>query len=98
PAILNKALVESTAKHPAPGQLEVRFTRLKIVWELLRDRLRKQLMTADEIRKNLAAAGAATTPQEIGITPERLIASEAAAWTIRRRYTLLDLLFELTSG
>lgn len=98
PAILNKALVESTAKHPTPEQLHVRLTRLKIVWDLLRDRLRKQLMTADEIRQALAAAGAPTTPEEIGLTQERLIASEAAARSIRRRYTLLDLLFELTSG
>jgi glycerol-1-phosphate dehydrogenase [NAD(P)+] len=98
PAILNKALVESTAKHPTAEQLEVRLTRLKVVWEPLRDRLRKQLMSAGEMRQKLASVGAPTTPEEIGISQEQLIASEAAARSIRRRYTLLDLLFELTSG
>jgi glycerol-1-phosphate dehydrogenase [NAD(P)+] len=39
----------------------------------------------------LKAVGAATAPEEIGISPARLRASYWRAFSIRRRFTVLDL-------
>jgi glycerol-1-phosphate dehydrogenase [NAD(P)+] len=98
PAIREKALVESEAKYVTPEQLWARLNRLRQLWPSLRERLRQQLLTPDEIGQQLATVGAATTSEQIGIDAQRLAESHAAARSIRRRYTVLDLLFEVGVG
>ncbi|MCC2670935.1 MAG: Glycerol-phosphate dehydrogenase, partial [Armatimonadetes bacterium] len=57
----------------------------------LRQRLREQLFPASLLVDRLAAVGAPTSPEQIGMTPARLRASYRKAYHLRRRFTVLDL-------
>lgn len=94
-AIVAKALEESRAKYPTDSELLARLTRLRDRWPGLRDRLRRHLMSPDELRDLLAGAGCPTTPEEIGLDRDQLRGSYAAATHIRRRYTVFDLAQDL---
>jgi glycerol-1-phosphate dehydrogenase [NAD(P)+] len=92
--VADRAVVESLTKHPAPDELRARLTLLRDRWPSLRRRLRAQLLPPAQLRRRLRALGAASTPGEIGLTPERLRGDLLGARTIRRRYTVLDLASE----
>jgi glycerol-1-phosphate dehydrogenase [NAD(P)+] len=53
--------------------------------------LKAHLPAVEALRGMLAAVGAPTRPEEIGIPRERLRASYRQAYLIRRRFTVLDL-------
>jgi glycerol-1-phosphate dehydrogenase [NAD(P)+] len=63
-------------------------------WPAIRAKLEAQLMTADQLRGLLADAGCPTDQAAIGITMAQLRESYRLARTIRRRYTVLDLVNE----
>jgi glycerol-1-phosphate dehydrogenase [NAD(P)+] len=89
--LAEKARLEMAAKAVTPGVLGERLTKLKSVWPALRERLRAHLPAVEELRGMLAAVGAPTRPEEIGISRERLRQSYRQAYLIRRRFTVLDL-------
>jgi glycerol-1-phosphate dehydrogenase [NAD(P)+] len=70
--------------------LRPQLEKLKRGWPELQRRLAKQLIPQDEFRDMLREAGAAYTPEQIGITAERLRRSYRQAYHIRRRFTVLD--------
>lgn len=94
PELRRQARVESRAKHLTPPQLKQRLRDLRERWPALRERLRAQLLSADEVRRRLEAAGCPTTPEALGLTRAELRASYPAARQIRRRYTVLDMAAE----
>ena len=63
-------------------------------WENLRTRLRRQLIGFEELRKMFRVAGCPTSPEEIALTTEQYLHGYRAAQLIRKRYTVLDLLYE----
>ncbi len=93
--IVDRAVVESLAKHPTADQLRARLRLLRVSWPALRERIREQLLPAEEVRQMLGTLGAAATPAEIGVSSARLHADLLTARLIRRRYTVLDLAAEL---
>jgi glycerol-1-phosphate dehydrogenase [NAD(P)+] len=86
-----KACTESGAKLVSREVLRPQLEKLKRCWPELQSRLAKQLIPQAEFRDMLREAGAAYTPEQIGITPERLRRSYRQAYHIRRRFTVLDL-------
>ena len=89
-----RALDETAAKHVEGDRLRARLDLLVQVWQDLRARLQRQLMTARAMRAALHAAGAPADEAEIGVTRAALRTSVMAARFLRSRYTLLDLLDE----
>ncbi len=85
------AMRESMIKFVDRDALRTQLLRLREVWPALSKRLREHLPPAAELERMLKAAGAPTTPEEIGITRERLRLSFYLAFHIRRRFTVLDL-------
>jgi glycerol-1-phosphate dehydrogenase [NAD(P)+] len=85
------AMRELQAKYIDASELRRQLKTLRKIWPALRDRLRAQLIPFTAIRSMLKAVGAATAPEEIGISPARLRASYWRAFSIRRRFTVLDL-------
>jgi glycerol-1-phosphate dehydrogenase [NAD(P)+] len=85
------AVEETLLKHATVADLRVQLERLKGHWPEIRARLQAQLLPAAEIERRLALVGAPTEPGQIGITRERLRATFARAYHIRRRFTVLDL-------
>ncbi|HSH77978.1 MAG TPA: iron-containing alcohol dehydrogenase [Herpetosiphonaceae bacterium] len=94
PQLAENAVEESLAKYIDAGQLCQRLTLLRERWPAIRERVQAQLMTADEVRTLLQAAGCPTHPDEIGVSMEGLKESYTLARTIRSRYTVLDLVNE----
>lgn len=91
PPVVENAVKESLAKYTDADQLRQRLALLKERWPELRERLSAQLMTADELRAMLQAAGCPTSPSEIGLSLPEFKATYSRAQMIRRRYTVLDL-------
>ena len=92
---LRSGAVEQTlAKYISAGELAQRLELLRDVWTGLREKVRVQLMPAEQIRETLRAAGCPTGPVEIGLRWEDFEATYSKARTIRKRYTVLDLAFE----
>ena len=92
---LERGAVEQTlAKHISAGELAQRLDLLRDVWPGLREKVRVQLMPAEQIRERLQAASCPTSPIEIGLRWEDFEATYSRARTIRKRHTVLDLAFE----
>ncbi|GAB5377223.1 MAG: hypothetical protein AcusKO_36850 [Acuticoccus sp.] len=94
PALAERALQETAAKHAAPDVHRARLATIAAVWPSLKARLETHLMRAPMMRGLLERAGAPVEPQDIGITQARLVATVRAGRFIRSRYTVLDLLEE----
>jgi glycerol-1-phosphate dehydrogenase [NAD(P)+] len=95
PKLADNAVEESLAKYIPPDQLRQRLIRIQQRWPVIRERLKRQLMTAEHIRELLRAAGCPTEPAEIGVSLAQLRKSYTLARTIRSRYTVLDLVNEV---
>jgi glycerol-1-phosphate dehydrogenase [NAD(P)+] len=92
---LERGAVEQTlAKYISAGELAQRLELLRDVWPGLREKVRVQLMPAEQISEMLQAAGCPTGPVEIGLLWLDFEATYLRARTIRKRYTVLDLAFE----
>lgn len=94
PRLAGAAVAETLAKHPTADERAARLDRLRGAWPQLRDRLDEQLLPAGDLRAMLDAAGCPTTPEAIGLNRDELRATYTRARTIRRRYTVLDLMHE----
>lgn len=85
------AVREIRAKYSQQDQLRQQLEKLRIVWPDLRERLQAQLIPFADLEAMLTTAGAATKPEQIGISRQRLRDSYRQAFFIRRRFTVLDL-------
>lgn len=92
PELAEPAVEECRAKYLGRAELSSRLTRLRDRWPELRERLGEQLLGAGELARRLREAGAPSTPDEIGLSAHQLRDTYARAQTIRRRFTVLDLL------
>jgi len=88
--IRTKSLEEQKAKYVERDELRQQLTALKDKWPELKPRLQQQLPSRAEMADSLAKVGAPSTPEEIGISQERLRKSYRQALHIRRRFTILD--------
>lgn len=91
PLVADQVVAQQLGKHVSAEELVARLKRLRSSWPELQDRLREQLFTAEETRRLLIDVGAPATPEEIGISRDRLYESHRIAQQIRNRYTVLDL-------
>jgi glycerol-1-phosphate dehydrogenase [NAD(P)+] len=94
PGLDRAAIVESRTKYITADQLAQRLVLLTERWLTLRKRVQEQLMTADQLREMLHAAGCPTHPSDIGLDLEDFKDTYHRARMIRRRYTVLDLATE----
>jgi len=95
PELADKARLESGVKHIDRDALRTQLEGIKRAWPQMRDRLQQQLIPRQEVRGMLAAAGCPATPEQIGISQDRLRESFLKAYHIRRRFTIFDLLRRL---
>ncbi len=91
PGLDEAAETETLAKYVTAEDLMPRLELLRRLWPELRDRLHAQLLPAAELRRMLRAAGAPTSPGEIGLGAEEFRQTYTRAQMIRRRFTVLDL-------
>lgn len=89
-----QAIVQCKVKYLNADQLFQRIQLLKSIWPELKTKLEVQLLGTKKLKEMLSIAGAPTTPEEIGISRDRLKLSYLQAQLIRQRYTILDLALE----
>ena len=94
-AVRQNASREMDAKRAASSRLPARLQRLGTRWPALRARLSATLVPAAELQRRLAACGAPSHPEEVGLTLRSLARDYRRVRLIRRRYTLLDCLDDL---
>ena len=76
------------------AELKARRKLIWSVWEELRIKMRKQLIPFEELKRMLKKAACQTLPSEIGLSEEQFRHGITAAQLIRKRYTILDLLYD----
>jgi glycerol-1-phosphate dehydrogenase [NAD(P)+] len=94
-ALLESARAETSAKRARAAQQPARKRMLAEGWVALRERLRARLMPPATLQERLAACGAPSRPEALGVSRRKLAADYRRARLIRRRYTLLDCLDDL---
>lgn len=83
-------VTETEAKYIDAEGLRKQLATLKANWPAIKERLQHQLIPLAEARHRLEAVGAPVSPEQIGISRERLRDSVIRAQHIRRRFTILD--------
>ena len=91
PGLDEAAVEQSRAKYVDADGLAERLTLVRETWPALRERIAQQLLSADQLRAQLRAAGAPTSPAELGLSRDDLRTTYVRAPMIRSRYTALDL-------
>jgi glycerol-1-phosphate dehydrogenase [NAD(P)+] len=86
-------MAEFAAKWLPTERAETVRRKMAADWDAWRERLRNQLPSVAEHRRRLETIGAATSPQQIGISMGELKAAILHAREIRRRWTILDTAF-----
>ncbi|MCX6904588.1 MAG: sn-glycerol-1-phosphate dehydrogenase, partial [Verrucomicrobia bacterium] len=66
------AMREISAKHISAAQLRQQLEQLRAVWPQLKESLRRQLIPLGTLKQMLRDAGAATEPEQIGLSREQL--------------------------
>lgn len=89
--ILEGAWRETGEKAINPDELRKQLEKLCAVWPELREKLRVQLIPFFPLRRMLRLSGGPDEPEDIGISRARLRRSYWQAFSIRRRFTVLDL-------
>ena len=87
---LETALTEIRAKYISKEDLAKQLETLKEKWTVIRNRLSRQLLSPDEVKRRLQLVGAPVDPEDIGISQARLRDSFLKAQHLRRRFTILD--------
>ena len=85
------AVRETLHKYVDARALREQLNRLRDDWTNIREKLRRQLLPCEEVKRRLEEIGAPVEPEQIGITRQRLRSSFKRAYHIRRRFTVLDL-------
>lgn len=95
PAIQEAALGQSRGKYVQPDDIRARIELIKEHWPRIIERVKPQLITADEAAGMLKAVGGPYHPAMIDIDMDKLHRTYYQAQTIRSRYTMMDALQEL---
>ncbi|WP_336249857.1 sn-glycerol-1-phosphate dehydrogenase [Stomatohabitans albus] len=92
PAIQDAAVSQTMDKFVDGEALRERLERIVARWPQIVERCQAQLISPEEVMAALHAVGAPSHPAMIGIDLARLKQTYFQAYSIRSRYTILDLL------
>lgn len=81
-------------KYVKPEETLRRIDAFADNWDDLRERLKRQNLPALTVQQMIRQSGAPATPEEIGISRERLLLSFEQAVLVRNRYTVMDFVRE----
>lgn len=78
----------------SPEEMKERRKRMKEVWEQLQKDMKEQLFSVEKFEHLLQKALVPVLPEEIGLSREQYLHGVETAQLIRKRYTILDFLYE----
>lgn len=94
PQLVDETVSQTLAKWIPAEELRVRLVALVAQWDDIARHLREQLLPAAQLQERLRAVGAPAHPSDIELDWDRFRATYTRAQTIRKRYTVLDVVFE----
>jgi glycerol-1-phosphate dehydrogenase [NAD(P)+] len=94
-ALQRRAIAETRGKYVLKDTLRTQLRRVQENWCELQTKVRGQLFAFAELRSMLRCAGCPYDPAQIGISRARLRQSYQQCCFLRRRFTILDLVFRL---
>ena len=94
-ALQRRAIDETGGKYVTKDVLRTQLQHVQQNWTELQTKVRGQLFPFAELREMLRRAGCPYDPAQIGISRERLRLSYQQCCFLRRRFTILDLVFRL---
>lgn len=94
PGLNEAAVAESMIKYLDADALRARLELIRERWSDVKPKVEEQLLSADELRDLLKAAGCPVHPSEIGVDMAAFRATFSRAQMIRRRWVSLDLCYE----
>ncbi len=93
--IIDRVLDESHGKYLTREQLRDRLELLVAHWDELREKVKKQIIPYQEVKRMLTAAACPVKPEDIQLDREHVLRSIPLAQMIRNRYMVFDLAYEL---
>lgn len=94
-SLRRRAIDETKDKYVSKDVLHTQLQRVQENWSELQTRVSGQLFPFAELRSMLRRAGCPYDPAQIGISRARLRLSYQQCCFLRRRFTILDLVFRL---
>jgi Glycerol dehydrogenase and related enzymes len=94
-ALQRRAIDETKGKYVSKDVLRAQLKSIQSNWTGLRQQVRDQVFPFEELRGMLRKAGCPFDPAQIGISRARLRQSYQQCCFLRRRFTVLDLVFRL---
>jgi glycerol-1-phosphate dehydrogenase [NAD(P)+] len=94
-ALQRRAIDETKGKYVSKDLLRTQLQRVQENWTELQTKVRGQLFPFAELRSMLRRAGCPYDPAQIGISRAHLRLSYQQCCFLRRRFTILDLVFRL---
>lgn len=94
-ALRTRCLKETADKYTEKEALRGELRRFLECWPELREKVRRQIFTYDEVKLRLRKAGAPFEPEHIGISRERLRRTFRVVPYMRSRYMGIDLIDRL---
>ena len=95
PKIAEESVKHSVGKNLRGDERRARIEAIKAAWPRIVERVRPQLISADEAAARLKAVGAPYHPEMIEIDMDRFRQTHVKAQMIRPRYTIFDALNDL---
>jgi glycerol-1-phosphate dehydrogenase [NAD(P)+] len=94
-ALQRRAIDETRGKYVSKDELRTQLKRVQENWTELQTKVRGQIFSFAQMRDMLCRAGCPYDPAQIGISRQRLRLSYQQCCFLRRRFTILDLVFRL---
>ena len=92
--LARQMLDQCRQKYVEPTETLRRIDEFADHWDDLRERLKRQTLPAATVQQMIRQSGAPSTPEEIGISRERLLLSFEQCLLVRNRYSVLDFVHE----
>ena len=94
PTVLNMTIQQSREKYISKEDLEKRINTFIDNFPDIQKSLKQHLLTVEDYKKKLQIVQAPSHPEDIGISLARLHHSYRKAWMIRKRFTILDMVYQ----
>ena len=93
PGFIDRALTETKNKYVDKEGLRRELTAFKAAWPELKERIRKQIIPFEEVRRRLKLVGAPYEPEQLGVSRARFRDTFAKSPYMRSRFSNIDIAY-----
>ena len=93
PGFIDRALIETKNKYVDKEGLRRELTAFKAAWSELKERIRKQIIPFEEVRRRLKLVGAPYEPEQLGVSRARFRDTFAKIPYMRSRFSNIDIAY-----